>query len=212
MSILLLLLAAVVLAGIVLVVTSRRPGSPFPKCGQCGYNVSASIGTTTRCPECGGGFGVVGITPTVARRNPATLWIGLGLIIVPTTCIGGGLLASLAAHRAEMAAQIRAAQAAQAAAAQQAAAVQAQQPPPPPTPPPPTPRTIAHLLDGDGAIPPPLTQEQINAMTQEELRAALNAIAKAQQYVSADDRELDDRLRLEFNMILQRLREVMRQP
>ncbi len=37
--------------GVLLIVFSRRRGPDHPACGKCGYNVHASIGSVTRCPE-----------------------------------------------------------------------------------------------------------------------------------------------------------------
>ncbi len=71
-------------------------------------------------------------------------------------------------------------------------------------------------VGGDGAalpagqIPPPITEDEINAMDEAQLRKHLNDIAKARQYVPKTDKELDDRLKKEFNQILARLREVQK--
>ena len=125
MLLLLMLLPLPLVAGVALIIMSRRKGGPFPACGQCGYNISASIGTTTRCPECGGEFGEVGVRPTKARTHPAMLWIGLALVILPTTCIGLGVLRVFLAQR-QGESQRAAAITAQAAAAQAKAQAQAQ--------------------------------------------------------------------------------------
>jgi hypothetical protein len=61
-----------------------------------------------------------------------------------------------------------------------------------------------------GQIPPPLTEDEINAMDEAQLRKHLNDIAKARRYVPSTDKELDERLKKEFSQILARLREVQK--
>jgi hypothetical protein len=190
-----LLLGAPIVAGIVLIIVSRRRATPFPQCGKCGYNVSASIGTTTRCPECGGEFGVVGIKPTIVRGNPATLWLGIAMVALPMMCVGTGLAYSLAARSA---AQARAA--AQAAAAANAA------------------RATAQATQQQSAAPPQpsaaineittLTAEDIANMTQAEVRAWL---ANHQHDRAPRTPEDQERLKREFGLILDRLRELQEQ-
>ena len=43
--------------GVTLLILSGRGRRPFAACGGCGYDVSGSVGSVTRCPECGLNFG-----------------------------------------------------------------------------------------------------------------------------------------------------------
>jgi len=56
-------------------------------------------------------------------------------------------------------------------------------------------------------VPDPITQEQVNQMNKAELRDQLTKVATARQH-NRDDEELQERLRKEQQMILQRLREL----
>ncbi len=116
----LLIMVVVPLAGgVLLIVFSRRRGPDHPACGKCGYNVHASIGSGTRCPECGADFGQAGITPPRDKRNPFMIAAGLVLIVLAVGCFGSSLLFPMIAQS----------QAARNAAAQKAAArVDAAQP------------------------------------------------------------------------------------
>ncbi len=80
--------------GVLLIVFSRRRGPDYPTCGKCGYNVQASIGSGTRCPECGDDFGQAGITPPRGKRkrNPFMIAAGLVLIVLAVGCFGSSLL------------------------------------------------------------------------------------------------------------------------
>ena len=80
--------------GVLLIVFSRRRGPDHPACGKCGYNVHASIGSVTRCPECGADFGQAGITPPrgKCKRNPVMIAAGLVLIVLAVGCFGSSLL------------------------------------------------------------------------------------------------------------------------
>ena len=40
-------------AGITMLVLSRRGKRSYPACGSCGYDISSSVGSVDRCPECG---------------------------------------------------------------------------------------------------------------------------------------------------------------
>ena len=67
----LLIMVLPMIAGIALIVMSRKRGKGFPACGQCGYDVTGTLGTSNaRCPECGGDFGVVGILPPITNARP----------------------------------------------------------------------------------------------------------------------------------------------
>jgi hypothetical protein len=59
-----------------------------------------------------------------------------------------------------------------------------------------------------GTIPPPLSEEEINAMDEAQLRKALNENVKARKFLPSTDTENHERLKREFNQILARLREV----
>ncbi len=74
--------------GVLLIVFSRRRGPDHPACGKCGYNVHASIGSVTRCPECGADFGQAGITPPRGKRKPFMIAAGLVLIVLAVGCFG----------------------------------------------------------------------------------------------------------------------------
>jgi hypothetical protein len=203
MLIMLLLLALPIVAGVVLIISNRRRTTSFPQCGKCGYNVSASIGTTTRCPECGGEFAEVGITPTVAQGRPAAQWLGIAMVTLPLMCVGAGVVYSFAAQSAARArASQAAAQAAAAARAAQAARAAAATLPAAPSP-----ANADADAESGATIPPPLTQQQIDAMNGDQLRRALAEVARARR-VTGNDQELDQRLQREFSMILQRLRDV----
>ncbi len=110
----LLILVAALAGGVLLIVFSRRRGPDHPACGKCGYNVRASIGSGTRCPECGADFGQAGITPPRGKRKPFMIAAGLVLIVLAVGCFGS----SLAFQRATIAQS----QAARNAAAQKAPA------------------------------------------------------------------------------------------
>ena len=115
MSIFLLVLItmAVPLAGgVLLIVFSRRRGPDHPACGNCGYNVHASIGSVTRCPECGADFGQAGITPPRGKRkrNPFMIAAGLVLIVLAVGCFGSSLLFQRATIAQSQAARNAAAQ------------------------------------------------------------------------------------------------------
>jgi hypothetical protein len=58
-----------------------------------------------------------------------------------------------------------------------------------------------------GQIPPPLSEDEIKAMDEAQLRKHLTDVSKARQYAK-DNKELDERLKKEFTMILTRLREL----
>ncbi len=113
----LLILVAALAGGVLLIVFSGRRGPGHPACGKCGYIVHGSIGSVTRCPECGADFGQAGITPPVGnrKRNPFMIAAGVVLIVSSLGCLGPALLLPLAARAQRSAAQ-------KAAAAQQAPA------------------------------------------------------------------------------------------
>ena len=83
--------------GIALILLSRRRGKGYAACGQCGYDVKASIESGSRCPECGSAFAEVGITPpgSGSGRNPYLFIPGLVLITIAVGCVGTSLLTFL---------------------------------------------------------------------------------------------------------------------
>ena len=110
--------------GVLLLAISRRRGPEYPACGKCGYDVHASIGSVTRCPECGADFAQAGITAPRGKRNPFMVVTGLALIVLAIGCFGSSLLftrANIARSQA-----VRSAAAAQQAVAAQNAAASAE--------------------------------------------------------------------------------------
>ena len=85
------------IVGVWLIFASRRGGGKrYPSCGACGYDLSGSVGSVPRCPECGADFKIVGITPPGGSRSRGMLAAGIVLIILPLTCAGGIVVLSLA--------------------------------------------------------------------------------------------------------------------
>ena len=103
----LIMVVVPLVGGVLLIVFSRRRGPDHPACGKCGYNVHASIGSVTRCPECGADFGQAGITPPQGnrKRNPFMIAAGVVLIVSSLGCLGPALLLPLAARAQRSAAQ-----------------------------------------------------------------------------------------------------------
>ncbi len=103
----LLITVAALAGGVLLIVFSGRRGPGHPACGKCGYNVHGSIGSVTRCPECGADFGQAGIMPPVGnrKRNPFMIAAGVVLIVSSLGCLGSTLLLPLAARAQRSAAQ-----------------------------------------------------------------------------------------------------------
>ena len=89
--------------GVLLIVFSRRGGPDHPACGKCGYNVHASIGSVTRCPECGADFAQAGITPPQDKRtrNPFMLVGGVVLIVLSVSCFGWNTMFWAAARQSK---------------------------------------------------------------------------------------------------------------
>ena len=84
----LLLFLAPLVTGIVLLVLARRGGVKHPSCGQCGYDVTTSVGTVDRCPECDTPFIESGVVTPRQGRRPVMFGIGLALVIVSVSCFG----------------------------------------------------------------------------------------------------------------------------
>ena len=82
-----LVLAAPVLAGVLLLRRSRALRVAEACCGGCRYPVSATSGTTPRCPECGALFSEVGVLAprTRGRVVPVVAWL---LIVLPLLLCG----------------------------------------------------------------------------------------------------------------------------
>jgi hypothetical protein len=120
-------LGLALLAGIVLIVRAKRGGLPFPSCGACRYDLSGTIGSETRCPECGAAFAEAGIVPPHGGpANRRLMWAGIALVIAALGCLGSGVTTSMMSYRAAVARQQALIQARQAAQAQQAAVAAAE--------------------------------------------------------------------------------------
>jgi hypothetical protein len=65
----LLMFVGCIAGGTILLITSRRRGLGYPACGACHYNLSGTIGSGTRCPECGADIADAGIVPSRGRRS-----------------------------------------------------------------------------------------------------------------------------------------------
>lgn len=82
-------------AGVWLFLRGLRGGPKFPSCGGCGYDLSGSLGSVARCPECGSAFTRVGINKPGPRRRPVLMLAGAALVGVAIGCIGTGLTTML---------------------------------------------------------------------------------------------------------------------
>ncbi len=81
-----------------------RGGPDFPSCGKCRYDVTGSIGSATRCPECGSPFAEVGIVRPRGRHRPLLTIGGLILVVSAVGCLGTSL-SRLMAWKAQQARQ-----------------------------------------------------------------------------------------------------------
>lgn len=121
--------------GIWLIVKSRG-GMGYPSCGKCGYDVSGTVGSEIRCPECGAEFTTVGIVPP-RTTNKSMRVTGICLLVIPLTC-GGGLVLTgiMSATRARsqviMAAPVAPAAPTQPTVVTEARDAEAEEEPPPP--------------------------------------------------------------------------------
>ena len=86
--ILLVFTLAPLVTGVALLILSRRGGVSHSACGSCGYDITSSVGTVDRCPECGGMFTQVGVVPPGRPRRPVMFGIGLALSILSVSCFG----------------------------------------------------------------------------------------------------------------------------
>ena len=114
--IVILVLLIPLVSGVLLIIFARRGGKGYPACGKCGYDVGGSVGSVTRCPECGSPFTEAGILPPRGKRNPIMLASGIVIVVSVLGCVGTAFVTASSARS-----QVRAAVAAQAAAQQQAA-------------------------------------------------------------------------------------------
>ena len=73
--------------GVSLIVLARR-GPRYASCGNCGYDVSRSVGAVERCPECGADFIEVGIRPPRARRMRPLIALAFALFAVGLGVLG----------------------------------------------------------------------------------------------------------------------------
>lgn len=106
-----LVIAVIAVAGVILIVFSRRGRRPYPSCGKCRYDVSGSIGTVDRCPECGQAFAEVGImAPGGGKRAMALGATGVVLVVIAVGCMGTSIVATMyqRAENARMQAQFQA--------------------------------------------------------------------------------------------------------
>ena len=104
-------MVAVVVA---LLVYARRPRRSYPACGHCRYDVTGTLGTALRCPECGMDFAQVGILPPQQGNARVHHVVIAGIIMICVVLVGA--MISYLQHRAAVA---QAAQARQAAMQQQ---------------------------------------------------------------------------------------------
>ena len=93
--------------GIWLAFRGLRGRHGFPSCGKCGYNVTGSIGSATRCPECGSPFAEVGIARPGGRYRPFMTIGGLILIVFAVGGVGTALSAWQAQRARSQAVMIR---------------------------------------------------------------------------------------------------------
>src|SRR5688572_29972900 len=110
-AVLLLIVLLPLSIGIMLIRKARGKGLGYPACGSCKYNVSASVGMTDRCPECGLLFVTAGILPPRGFRQPGLMWMGVALVMMTVSCAGFALLASYRSQTAMQRARAAAAQA-----------------------------------------------------------------------------------------------------
>ena len=111
-----LVLLIPLMLGALLIIFARRSGKGYPACGKCGYDVGGSVGSVTRCPECGSPFTEAGILPPRGKRNPIMLASGISLLVVALGCVGTAFITA----RSAITQRQRSATAAQTAAQQQA--------------------------------------------------------------------------------------------
>lgn len=118
------------LVGIVLLVKGcrRSGGLGFPACGHCQYDVSATIGTSSTCPECGQDLGSSGVMSPEGKRSTGLIVAGALVLLVSLGCLGPLLLSIMlpALTKARNVAQTIQAQKAAETAAEEPASLQPQ--------------------------------------------------------------------------------------
>lgn len=116
------------LAGAILLILSRRGRLAHPACGACGYDVTATVGSQDRCPECGERLVDAGVHPPGRPpRRTTMLAIGVVCLVLGGSCgvltVGPMLFAATRSQAAAARARAAAVQQQQAAlAAEEAAA------------------------------------------------------------------------------------------
>ena len=95
----LLFVVATTIGGVMLIRSGLGRGPGHPACGGCGYDLSGTVGTETRCPECGTDILTAGIIPSKGRRSRWRIAIGTTLLLVPLvgilSCFSGLLLPAI---------------------------------------------------------------------------------------------------------------------
>ncbi len=97
--------AVLLVCGVVLIVLSRRRGPSFPSCGQCGYDLSGTIGSAARCPECGVDFAEAGIVPSGGPRRTGMFVTGIVMSMIAIGCMGTGAVSSVISYKRAQAAR-----------------------------------------------------------------------------------------------------------
>ena len=78
------------LAGIVLIAISQERRYGYPRCGECGYDLTGS-----NCPECGSTFGLTGVAGSRKPSQPGFRSFGIALIGLAIVILAlSGLLAT----------------------------------------------------------------------------------------------------------------------
>lgn len=110
----LLLTVLPIVVGIIMIVVARRHRRAYPSCGACRYDLSGSIGTAIRCPECGAAFADVGVLPPSRMTDRRPLFVtGIILVVFPLLCGGSGVIVSYISYVDAQQARARAATAQQ---------------------------------------------------------------------------------------------------
>lgn len=175
-----LVVVAPLIIGVLLIVKSKGRGPSYPACGGCGYDVTGTVGNAARCPECGKDFVVVGIVPPVGKRNRGMLLAGVAVLLIPLMCVGGGFF--IAFLRIQTAVQ-----------SQKAAVIAQQQ------------AVVAQAAQANATfpIPSPLSDEQIDAMSDEEASAAMGPVSAAFNRTDLSDAD-QSRLRHEWTRLAEK--------
>jgi len=86
------------IVGLWLIVIARKKGLGYPACGQCQYDLSGTLDTSTTCPECGSDVKQVGVLAPKPASNKVAMTLGILLLCVPLTCVGVGLISAFVAR------------------------------------------------------------------------------------------------------------------